>query len=499
MKKLLLTIVTIVTLLAGVIGVGAQAGIQSMPGGGWWEASLVQNAGTDPAQVTFTPILGKGVTTGATAEPETVTVDPGANVNFMPGQYGNLTMSDGFKGSAVVSADQPIVAIGSVANNPIGDIGVSGGRAAAQYPGISQDSVASTLNYPVVKSDYKGKTTTFFIQTVETGTIDVVYTMNNGADTYTDQITTDEDGQMATFTPADADGMPVTCEDATCLGAATFTSEDTDLAGVYVEHNTTESPAQILLSTRGFTADDAGNTVYIPVVKSLWKGRTTGIQIQNVGNAAADITVDITKQAGSASGGSHVFESVPAGSSVTFFPGNHGMFDGPFGGGAMDEFVGSMEITSAQTVVAICNENDFAAASETKQTVFAGFAAGSDSILFPLVKEFYNGNTTGVQVMNVGENDVTIEAEYVFQNNSFTVDTDANGNAITLAAGESFTFWGVTEYWTGDFDAYTNDYGAVTVNATGTDAAVVGIAQEAENPVGGLGYLDTKNYEGFNQ
>jgi hypothetical protein len=40
----------------------------------------------------------------------------------------------------------------------------------------------------------------------------------------------------------------------------------------------------------------------------------------------------------------------------------------------------------------------------------------------------------------------------------------------------------------------------VTVNATGTgETSIVGIAQEAEWPAGGLGYLDTKNYEGFNQ
>jgi hypothetical protein len=362
------------------------------------------------------------------------------------------------------------------------------------------------LSFPVVKSDYKGKTTTFFIQTVEAGTVNVTYTMNDGTVTYLDDATTTVDGQMVTFTPADAQNMPVGCTDATCLGAAEFSSS-VPLAGVYVEHNTSDSPAQILLSTRGFTPDDFDTTVVNPVVKSCWKGRTTGVQIANVGGATSTITFTMAKQDGTASAGEVVFEDVLPGASVTFFPGNHGLFDGPYGGATagcadnMDEFLGSATITSDQNMVAIVNENDFAAAGTTKQTVFACFPqkAGTGAVLFPLVKEFYNGNTTGVQIMNVGAGDVTLSADYVLQNNTFTVAEDASDATITLGAGEAFTFWGVTAYWNGDYDAYTSDYGAVTVEATGTGAMIVGIAQEAESPTGGLSYLDTKNYEGFNQ
>ncbi|RLC36936.1 hypothetical protein DRH29_03430 [candidate division Kazan bacterium] len=503
MKKILIGTLVVMTLVAGVAY--AQEGvISSLPGGGWWEASQVMNVGSDTAHTTFTPILGLGVT-GVTAEEKDADIEVGASHTFMPGQYGDLVMDDGFKGSAIVSSDQPIVAIGSVANNPIGDIGVSGGRAAAQYPGISQDAVDNALAFPVVKNDYKGKTTTFYVQTVEAGTIYATYTMNEGANTYTTDATTTVDGQMATFSPDDVTAMPSGCSDATCLGAVTFTST-VQLAGVYVEHNTTDNPAQILLSTRGFTSGDFDTTVVIPAVKSVWRGRTTGIQIMNVGSAASNITVTLSYQDGTATGadGETVsFTNVPAGASVTFFPGNHGIFQGPFGDPpGDDEFVGSASITSDQNMVAICNENDFAAANVTKQTVYAGFPAsgGTDTVLFPLVKEFYNGNTTGLQIANVGDNAVTLEAAYVFQNNNFTVDVDSGGNAITIGPGEAFTFWGVTAYWSGDYDAYTGDYGAVTVSATGSGTPmIVGIAQEAEFPAGGLNYLDTKNYEGFNQ
>jgi hypothetical protein len=498
----------ILTLLVGTMAAYAdEADVSDIPGSGWWEASLVQNASTtDTANVVFTPVTALGGSGSGT--PLSLQIAPGANVNVMPNL--NLTLDDGFSGSAVVSSDQPIVAIGSIGNNPITSLslGVTGGRAAAQYPGIGGDAVANTVAFPVVKNDYVGKTTTFYIQTVQAGTVYATYTMNDGANTYTASATTTADGMMATFSPDDVttpSAIPTGCgaADHTCLGAAIFTST-VSLAGIYVEHNTTDDPAQILLSTRGFTPGDYSTTVVVPVVKSNWVARTTGIQIANVGTAASTITFTLAYQDGTdsaADGQQVVFSSVPAGSSVTFFPGDHGIFGGPFGGGETNEFVGSATITSDQPMTAIVNENDFAAPTSTKQTVFAAFAqaAGTDTILFPLVKEFYNGNTTGIQVMNVGDNPVTLSAAYVFQGNSFTVDEDSGGGTITVQPGAAFTFWGVTAYWSGTYDAYTGDYGGVTVTATGTDAAIVGIGQEAEFPAGGLGNLDTKNYEGFNQ
>jgi hypothetical protein len=506
MKKMLLAVFMALVSLVAVVAVLAQGpGIAALPGGGWWEATQVMNVGTLTATVAFDPIAGVGVT--ESADPANTTIGSGASKTFMP-QFGDvpLTMDDGFQGSAIVSSDQPIVAIGQVANNDIaGVLGVTGGRASAMYPGISGDALATTVAFPLVKNNYKGKTTTFYIQTAEAGTIHVTYSMNEGANQYNTSATTTVDGQMATFSPDDIGTMPKDCSDATCLGAAVFTST-VPLAGIYVEHNTSDTPAQILLSTRGFTLADFDTTVVFPNVKSVWKGRTTGIQIMNASLAPSSITVTLAYQAGSASGAdgqSVVFNNVLPGTSRTFFPGNHGIFDGPFGGGGPDEFVGSATVTSDQNIVGICNENDFAAPATTKQTVYAGFAASAatDSVLFPLVKEFYRGSQTGLQIMNVGDDAVDIEADYVFDNGTFTVDEDSGGSSpITLDPGEPFTFWGVTDYWSGDYDTYKGGFGAVTVSATGSgETLIVGIAQEAEFPAGGVGYLDTKNYEGFNQ
>jgi hypothetical protein len=236
----------------------------------------------------------------------------------------------------------------------------------------------------------------------------------------------------------------------------------------------------------------------------MWVGRTTGVQVMNVGDASSTITLTLAYQDGSATsadGKQVVFTNVAKGSSKTFWPGLHGILGGPYHGGPNNEFLGSATLTSDQPMVAIVNESDKAAAGQAKQTVYAGFPkkAGTATVLFPVAKELYGNNQTGVQVMNVGDDPVTLSAEYVFNNGTFTVNEDASSAAITVQPGKSFTFWGVTHVWSGTYNGYKGGFGAVTVSASGSgDTLIVGIAQEAEYPAGARSYLDTKNYEGFN-
>jgi hypothetical protein len=518
-KENLLAALAIMAFSVGVAVGGVYADdpvIHSLPGGGWWVASQVMNVSDMyTATVMFKPVRGLGVTDTLSAEPLSLSIDPGASETLMPGeQFGNLAMDEGFKGSAVVASDQPILGIGSIANNPIGDIGISDGRAAAQYAAVASSAVDTRLAFPVVKNDYKGKSTTFYVQTVRAGTVYATYSMNLGKDVYTTSVTTNLDGQMATFSPDDVAKIPITCKppDFTCLGAVVFTST-VQMAGMYVEHNTAESPAQVLLSTRGFTPRDFDTTIMVPVVKSMWKGRTTGIQIINVGSTHSTITFTLAYQDGVVDPGAAgvvTYTNVAPGSSDTFFPGNHGIFKGPLppdGSPIDDEFVGAATITSDQPMAVIVNENDFDAPERTKQTTFAAFTqkSATSAVLFPLVKEDFKGNQTGLQIANVGNNPVMLKAEYALNTGTFEVDENAEAVSIVVQPGESFTFYAVThpDWWSGAYTDYAGGVGAATVRATpvgGGDARIVGIAQEAELPPGGgRDYLDTKNYEGFNQ
>jgi hypothetical protein len=517
-------------LAAAAVVVSAYAqdsGILTLPGARWWEASQVMNLGDKTAEVTFVPVRGYGMSEDLTAASKTITITSQGSDTFLSAYEDGMEMDDGFKGSAYVMANQPILGIGSIANNllPYSDVGIAGGRAAAQYSAVPYEAAANRLAFPVVKNKYKGKTTTFYVQTLEPGTVNATYAINRGQNIYTIAITTELPGQMVTFSPSDA-GVPHTCNGKpsgsgfTCLGAVIFES-NVKLVGVYVEHEgateTVTWPAQIALSTRGFTPDDFDTEVLVPVIKSMWRGRTTGIQIQNVGTACSTVTFTLAYQSGivSDADGSEIVFKIEPGASDTFFPGNHELFVGPLPTDTVpiaDEFLGSATIVSDQPMTVIVNENDFAAANVSKQTVFAAFPekSATDTVLFPLVKEAYQqnveGNNTGLQVMNVGDTAVSLRAVYVFNKGTFTLTQDAAGQPIVIEPARAFTFYGVTQhYWdNGEYGAYTNDVGAATIIATpveaGSTAQIVGIAQEAEVPPGGgLDYLDTKNYEGFNQ
>ena len=78
-----------------------------------------------------------------------------------------------FFGSAVASADQPIVAIVNVNNRGTG-------AAAGQYQGTNIVTADTTLYFPLVKNDHSGRTTTFFVQNVGDGptNITAVFAVN---------------------------------------------------------------------------------------------------------------------------------------------------------------------------------------------------------------------------------------------------------------------------------------------------------------------------------
>jgi len=154
MKKTLLSVVATITVLALLASVAvAQTGI---PGSGWWSGEQVQNVGTATASIVVTAYDMSGASTFSSSQ----SVAVGAAFTFTPGDF--TGMPDGFKGSAVVSSDQPIKAIVNVTNQLAGDFGVSGGKAAAQYQGT--ENAATTLYFPLAKNNYYGNTTSFYVQ-----------------------------------------------------------------------------------------------------------------------------------------------------------------------------------------------------------------------------------------------------------------------------------------------------------------------------------------------
>lgn len=487
MKKKLTSILTasIVTLLI----VGIASAQSNLPGSGWWSGEQVQNVGTSDATILITAYDKDSSSEFAAQE----TVASGAAKTFVPGDFSG--MPDGFQGSAVVSSDQPIKAIVNVTNRASGSLGVTGGKAAAQYQGVDGSMVANTLYFPLAKGDHFNKTTTFYIQNAGSAaaTATATFTMRNG-DTYNYTTPSIGPNQMAVFSVLDAPGWNPTENDGRVGGMEITSSQP--LAGVVMEHFTTENPATIAQSTRGFTSGDFDTKAYAPVVKHNRFGRFTGIQVQNVSGGSVDIDVIYTGTAGACAGNTYQdsVTGVADGTAHTFV-----QFEGRTN--LPSNCTASATIEATGNIVAIVNESyrsDSIPASGQAAVTSSALPDGSATteISVPLFKDDRFGKRTGLQIQNVG----TSQANNVVA--TFECQGAATFAAVTqpqsIAAGGALLFYTPSDdsglFTSGDPFSSNNVNCAVSVSS---DQPVVAIANESVIPGGSL-EQDNNNYEGFN-
>lgn len=469
----------------------AQSGIDlnSLPGSGWWVSWQVQNVGTQRANLQVQALKAKGSTEGGT-HTATTAVDPGAGITFIPGHLNQLSpmLPQNFIGSAVLSADQPIVAIGFVQNNPLfGDLGVEGGLAGAAYQGVSGDDAGTRIAFPLVKLNWAGQSTTLYIQAAGAAArVSVTYRMNNGTEMTDGPYDLNQD-EMMVFTPQSKLGSPAcgsNAETTPCLGGAVATSESGDIVGIFTEHPTVADPAPFVLSTRGFGPNDFGMTLAAPIIKNEWVGRTTGLSVQNASNA--DVTVNVTFKgsppaacAGQTYSGTQV--TLAPGSSYVYYPGLNNM------GGFPVSCFGSATISANGNIVATVNE-----AGANKKTVYSAFATtnATRKIAAPLVKEDWVGRTTGLVIQNVGNNETSVTCNYNVVGAQGTNPGSVPIPAQTIPGGGSIALYRVWKNL--NLPQLEKTYSSVI--CTSTSENIVAIAQEADLS----GQFDIKNYEAFN-
>lgn len=501
-KSKVLNVSVVLVIILALAGVAAAQGIQTLPGSGWWTSVGIQNTGTSTANAVLTAYHVNGG--AADTHTASFTVTAGSSVTFVPvatGGAGTVAVSPaletGFAGSAVVSSDQPLVAIGQVGNNQqfSNQVGIAGGYASAQYRGSGQG--ASAISYPTVKHNFAGKTTTFYIQAAGSDTTVAVTVKTNDGATHTASLAVAANKTWvlspSDLTPAVAStSCTSNANTSPCVGSFSAVATGGQIVGAVVEHQHATAPATLAQSTSLFLPTDADTTVYCPTFKNAYGGgaatpRYTGITVQNTSGSAADIFLTLTlvpagtKYTATA--------NVPAGGSYTFsgqIP-NVGGF--PSGSGGVTTGLGSAVVTS--TVPLIANVNEANTGTPVKATTYSCFAASSATtkIAFPQVKEEFVGSNTGVTVQNTGAASTNVSAVYSCNGVNYThVD-------VALASGASYTYFRPhtsAANWTGTA-LPNNKLCAVTVTSSGGN--VVGIAQEAAYPSGSL---DTKNYEGFN-
>lgn len=215
---------------------------------------------------------------------------------------------------------------------------------------------------PVIKNSRFNRFTGLQIQNVTAGAIDITVTYTGSAgdcagNSYTDTATGVAAGASHTFVHlAGRTTLPENC-----TASATVTATGNVVAIVNESFVSAFVGAGNSQRSTTFSAmPEAGATtkISVPLYKDNRFNKITGLQIQNIGSAAANITASFSCQGGATFTATSSPQSVAAGGAVLFFrPSNQAdKFPGgsPF---SSDNVNCGVTVTSDQNIVAIANES----------------------------------------------------------------------------------------------------------------------------------------------
>ncbi len=523
-KKTIPLILIIIAILAvGVIAASAQA----PSGSGWWVGFTIQNA--DPgnditvASVAY-PKMGA---TDTTEYNSSVVIPDGGAVTFHPGLAGTCASSPtvatngcrigftgdspaglkaGFEGSVVISSGGPAVAVAQVNNNKTSGsaVGVTGGDARSGYQGTGGTIADTTLYFPGVKNNFVGQTTAFFVQAAGAeANVTIDYTMKNGGAFSENQVI--DANKMYVFLPGSA-GVP-SCNGGnsdTCIGGAIVTSTSGPIAGTAVEYEEDASVAEFVLAARGLAPSDTGTTIIAPTMKNDFYGGTTGASVYNThstNTATVDLEFTITNVDTASCGvsiGQVLTDQITVGPQASEVVSVYRNNIGGIPNCAFFAMTASTINNGGENIAITVNEGR-TSGGNTFKAVYTGFNAANatDIVFFPLDKENFFDNTTGLTLVNASPTfATTVDVTYAGSTGTHVLRT------ISLDPGEAVplrqVFNGSSNFTvvSGGLPSAGNKY-SVTATANTSGAVIVGLAQEAY--VGSGTALDVYNVEGFNQ
>jgi hypothetical protein len=344
---------------------------------------------------------------GGAAIEVTDTIAAGSSNTYFPlSNPDAVNLPAGFAGSAVISSDQPVAAIVNV----LGD-------STAGASAVSFDGGATTVSLPLIaKNQVNIYSTWFHVQNVGTAATAVEVAYAGTACTETANI---QPGAAAKF-----DQSTNTCLANGHVGAATITSTGGEpIVATVIETSANDTG---LFAYNGFTG--GSTTVSMPLAQFNNAGYHSGMQIQNVGNAATTVTVTYAPAGGVGSACTET-GSIAAGESKTF---GLSAFSLNFDAGTTttctfgQTFVGSATATADQAMVAIINQTNLSQYA----SAYNGFnpASATTTVNMPLIMDRNSGFFTGFNVQNVG--DASTDVTCTFSGSAVTVEA-------TLAAGEA--------------------------------------------------------------
>lgn len=343
---------------------------------------------------------------------------------FPSGFYGNATVNVGEDVAVVVATEHPY-SYSAYAYNGV--------TAAGNDPGWGQ--IGASLYAPSILNNYYSWYSLIVLSNTGASTANVTikyYSPNGSATTF-----------LHTIAPGEYILANNASGAANTLYSAVITS-DQPLAGVVHQYSNNNYETYNLFAI-------GNELVYAPLILNSYYTWNTSVNIQNLSNSAANISIYYYDVNGNAALPTPTTASIPAYASKSYYSPQSGLPSG---------FIGSANISSDKPVAVVVNQS-----SSSRGQSYSGVITGTASIAIPyLMNNYLLNNYVWVSSVNVRNLNAT-ESAYViltFDGQSVMREVPANG----------FTSYYLPQEWSG------SALGTATVTAVNTlaDGPAVDIA-----------------------
>ncbi|WP_376791072.1 hypothetical protein [Thermoflexus sp.] len=370
----------------------------------------IQNIGSAPANIVVTFYNPDGTQAGKKTFSN---VSAGGSAYFNPALHtldGGGQLPDGWVGAAIVSADQPVSAIATVANNLSGAQYVSDA-----YPGITEPS--TTVFAPIVMAKFGPWNTRMAIQNAGSSPANVEIRFISGGSVVTTQsITGLQPGAAALVDQYDNPNL-------NNFNGSAIIAATQPVAVIVDEYKTTGG---LLISYAALPLSKASTTLYMPGYIHAYGPWTTDFTMINTASSPANVQIQFTN-------GQVLNCTISANGSLYLNPavGNYG---GCTGGPLASNFYGAATVTSNQPLVIAYNiANTLGPGNRAiGYTAFSPSDVGT-KMAVPLIENQFGGGqwitTFSVQVIGGGSANLTL----IYSGNLGTVQR-------SVSISDSYTF-----------------------------------------------------------
>jgi hypothetical protein len=338
----------------------------------------------------------------------TDTVDPDSTNTYFPLPD---TLPDGFEGSVVISSTEAVASMSNVVGKNTSDTPISYASYSAFFSGNPSVSV------PLLMKDNFGYNTSISVQNTGTSPTNITVNYSDGTSNTANNVAASASATFDQTTESHSE---------TVFSATITGSGDAPLAAVVMEVG-----PDTLFSYGGF---GAGSTeLVMPLVNENNYGYFTGIQIQNQGGSATEVTVSYTPGEGMPGTACTEKRSIAANSATIFAQNVFTTSTDPSTLISTDcvrgeTFVGSGSVTAnsaSQNLVAVVNQLNI---PSKKGAAYMGFnpSTGNGKVVLPLIMDRNWGYFTSWSIANVGLAPITAS-----DLTCLVTGQDKNGSAVS--------------------------------------------------------------------